>query len=101
LVSARDFVRLVTHRWATEERRKVGFGWGGTPHLTRIHLNTSRRVGVRLLLFQLNPQNSEAIDLLTPLERGRKTGLLGGAGVGKTVLITEKDWIRWSSSTKA
>jgi len=33
----------------------------------------------------LNPQNSEAIDLLTPLERGRKTGLLGGAGVGKTV----------------
>jgi putative ribosome biogenesis GTPase RsgA len=91
LVSARDFVRLVTHRWATEERRKVGFGWGGTPHLTRIHLNTSR----------LNPQNSEAIDLLTPLERGRKTGLLGGAGVGKTVLITENDWIRWSSSTKA
>jgi F0F1-type ATP synthase beta subunit len=49
----------------------------------------------------LNPQNSEAIDLLTPLERGRKTGLLGGAGVGKTVLITEIDWIRWSSSTKA
>ena len=49
----------------------------------------------------LNPQNSEAIDLLTPLERGRKTGLLGGAGVGKTVLITENDWIRWSSSTKA
>jgi F-type H+-transporting ATPase subunit beta len=31
----------------------------------------------------------KAIDLLTPLERGGKTGLLGGAGVGKTVLITE------------
>ncbi len=29
------------------------------------------------------------IDLLTPLERGGKAGLLGGAGVGKTVLITE------------
>ena len=29
------------------------------------------------------------IDLLAPLERGGKAGLLGGAGVGKTVLITE------------
>ncbi len=31
----------------------------------------------------------KAIDVLTPLERGGKTGLFGGAGVGKTVLITE------------
>ena len=31
----------------------------------------------------------KAIDLLTPLERGGKTGLFGGAGCGKTVLITE------------
>jgi F-type H+/Na+-transporting ATPase subunit beta len=31
----------------------------------------------------------KAIDLLAPLERGGKTGLFGGAGVGKTVLITE------------
>jgi F-type H+-transporting ATPase subunit beta len=29
------------------------------------------------------------IDLLAPLERGGKAGLFGGAGVGKTVLITE------------
>ncbi|MDT8399586.1 MAG: F0F1 ATP synthase subunit beta [Pseudomonadales bacterium] len=29
------------------------------------------------------------IDVLAPLERGGKTGLLGGAGVGKTVLLTE------------
>jgi F-type H+-transporting ATPase subunit beta len=29
------------------------------------------------------------IDLLCPLEAGAKTGLFGGAGVGKTVLITE------------
>jgi len=29
------------------------------------------------------------IDILAPLERGGKVGLLGGAGVGKTVLITE------------
>lgn len=31
----------------------------------------------------------KAIDLLTPIERGGKAGLFGGAGVGKTVLITE------------
>ncbi|MDR2099109.1 MAG: F0F1 ATP synthase subunit beta [Rickettsiales bacterium] len=31
----------------------------------------------------------KAIDLLTPLERGGKAGLFGGAGTGKTVLITE------------
>lgn len=31
----------------------------------------------------------KAIDLLAPLERGGKAGLFGGAGVGKTVLITE------------
>lgn len=31
----------------------------------------------------------KAIDLLSPLEKGGKAGLFGGAGVGKTVLITE------------
>lgn len=31
----------------------------------------------------------KAIDLLSPLERGGKAGLFGGAGVGKTVLVTE------------
>ncbi|HRQ48726.1 MAG TPA: F0F1 ATP synthase subunit beta, partial [Rhodocyclaceae bacterium] len=29
------------------------------------------------------------IDVLVPLERGGKAGLFGGAGVGKTVLLTE------------
>ncbi len=29
------------------------------------------------------------IDVLTPIERGGKAGLFGGAGVGKTVLLTE------------
>ena len=29
------------------------------------------------------------IDILAPLERGGKAGLFGGAGVGKTVLLTE------------
>ena len=31
----------------------------------------------------------KVIDVLAPLERGGKTGLFGGAGVGKTVLLTE------------
>jgi F-type H+/Na+-transporting ATPase subunit beta len=31
----------------------------------------------------------KAIDVLAPLEQGGKAGLFGGAGVGKTVLITE------------
>ena len=31
----------------------------------------------------------KAIDLLSPIEQGGKAGLFGGAGVGKTVLITE------------
>jgi len=31
----------------------------------------------------------KAIDLLVPIERGGKAGLFGGAGVGKTVLLTE------------
>ena len=31
----------------------------------------------------------KSIDVLTPLERGGKAGLFGGAGVGKTVLLTE------------
>ena len=33
--------------------------------------------------------NVKAIDVLVPLERGGKAGLFGGAGVGKTVLLTE------------
>lgn len=31
----------------------------------------------------------KAIDVLIPLERGGKAGMFGGAGVGKTVLLTE------------
>lgn len=31
----------------------------------------------------------KVIDVLVPLERGGKTGLFGGAGVGKTVLLSE------------
>lgn len=35
------------------------------------------------------PTGIKVIDLFTPLMRGGKTGLFGGAGVGKTLLLTE------------
>lgn len=43
----------------------------------------------RVLQSQILETGIKAIDLLSPIERGGKTGLFGGAGVGKTVLITE------------
>jgi F-type H+-transporting ATPase subunit beta len=43
----------------------------------------------RLTRSEVFPTGIKAIDLLSPLERGGKAGLFGGAGVGKTVLITE------------
>ncbi len=38
---------------------------------------------------QLFPTGIKVVDLLAPLSRGGKTGMFGGAGVGKTVLIME------------
>lgn len=38
---------------------------------------------------QLFETGIKVIDMLVPLERGGKAGLFGGAGVGKTVLLTE------------
>lgn len=43
----------------------------------------------RVVRSQILETGIKAIDLLSPIERGGKTGLFGGAGVGKTVLITE------------
>ncbi|MCX8226457.1 MAG: F0F1 ATP synthase subunit beta [Sulfitobacter sp.] len=43
----------------------------------------------RVLHSEILETGIKAIDLLSPIERGGKTGLFGGAGVGKTVLITE------------
>ncbi|MCY0096780.1 F0F1 ATP synthase subunit beta [Hoeflea ulvae] len=47
------------------------------------------RLSDRVLHSQILETGIKAIDLLSPIERGGKTGLFGGAGVGKTVLITE------------
>jgi F-type H+-transporting ATPase subunit beta len=45
----------------------------------------ARQAGGRTLL----ETGIKVLDLLAPLARGGKTGLFGGAGVGKTVLVTE------------
>ena len=65
-----------------------GLGEIAAPGRRSIHqpaVALSRRE-VRTEIFQTG---IKAIDLLAPLERGGKAGLFGGAGVGKTVLITE------------
>ena len=43
----------------------------------------------RTVVSEIFETGIKAIDVLAPLERGGKGGLFGGAGVGKTVLITE------------
>jgi F-type H+-transporting ATPase subunit beta len=48
-------------------------------------LPLSRR-SARMAMFETG---IKAIDLLSPLERGGKAGMFGGAGVGKTVVIAE------------
>ncbi len=47
------------------------------------------RLSDRVLRAEVLETGIKAIDLLAPIERGGKTGLFGGAGVGKTVLLSE------------
>lgn len=46
-------------------------------------------ISKRTTTSEIFPTGIKAIDVLSPLERGGKAGLFGGAGVGKTVLIME------------
>ena len=46
-------------------------------------------LGEREVSSEIFVSGIKAIDLLAPMEKGGKAGLFGGAGVGKTVLITE------------
>ncbi|HEY8370801.1 MAG TPA: F0F1 ATP synthase subunit beta [Thermodesulfobacteriota bacterium] len=65
---------------------------GGGP-LADVEWRPIRRPPVPLVRREVGASVFETgikvIDLLAPLERGGKAGLFGGAGVGKTVLITE------------
>jgi F-type H+-transporting ATPase subunit beta len=48
-----------------------------------------RRLARRSTKSEIFETGIKVIDVLVPLERGGKAGLFGGAGVGKTVLLTE------------
>ncbi|OGE27580.1 F0F1 ATP synthase subunit beta [Candidatus Daviesbacteria bacterium RIFCSPHIGHO2_01_FULL_40_11] len=39
--------------------------------------------------YQILETGIKAVDFLTPIQRGGKVGFIGGAGVGKTILLTE------------
>ncbi|GGW41246.1 F0F1 ATP synthase subunit beta [Arenibacter certesii] len=51
--------------------------------------NSPPRLTERSTTSEVFETGIKAIDVLLPLERGGKAGLFGGAGVGKTVLLTE------------
>ncbi|MCF8466397.1 MAG: F0F1 ATP synthase subunit beta [Sneathiella sp.] len=70
----------------------------GEPMDGKAPVETAQRVSIhsppphladRVVHAEVLQTGIKAIDLLCPIERGGKTGLFGGAGVGKTVLITE------------
>ena len=64
---------------------------GGALGATRMRsvLQPPPRLDAQAVTSNVLETGIKAIDLLSPLERGGKAGLFGGAGVGKTVLITE------------
>ena len=59
------------------------------PRLRRSIHQASPRLADRSVEPDVFETGIKIVDLLAPLERGGKAGLFGGAGVGKTVLITE------------
>jgi F-type H+-transporting ATPase subunit beta len=65
----------------------------GRPQLEEVEQRPIHQHSVPLSHHEVRAEMFETgikvIDLLCPLERGGKAGLFGGAGVGKTVLITE------------
>ncbi len=65
----------------------------GGPPLTDVEWNSVHRapppLAERSTTSEVFETGIKVIDVLMPLERGGKAGLFGGAGVGKTVLLTE------------
>ena len=53
------------------------------------HVQTAIRIPRRGVKPELMETGIKMIDLFFPLIKGSKTGLLGGAGVGKTILVLE------------
>jgi F-type H+-transporting ATPase subunit beta len=54
--------------------------------LNAVHIKDSGELGEEIEMFETG---IKVVDLLEPYSKGGKTGLFGGAGVGKTVLIME------------
>jgi len=65
----------------------------GGPHSTDVQWRSVHRapppLARRSTQSEVFETGIKVIDVLVPLERGGKAGLFGGAGVGKTVLLTE------------
>ena len=65
------------------------------PRPGRRRRSTGRSTASRRTFDELSPKTElfetgiKVIDLLTPFVRGGKAGLFGGAGLGKTVILTE------------
>lgn len=72
-------------------------GLGPLKDITRREIYTTTGDGIVAPKKEANEKSKEgivetgikAIDFFTPLPRGGKLGLVGGAGVGKTILVTE------------
>lgn len=58
------------------------------PPTTPVNLNISREVGPAYS-SEIVETGIKVIDFFAPFVKGRKIGIIGGAGVGKTVLVTE------------
>jgi F-type H+-transporting ATPase subunit beta len=70
-----------------------GHAIDGEPEPTDVTWRSTYRapppLSERAIQSEIFETGIKAIDVLLPLERGGKAGLFGGAGVGKTVLLTE------------
>ena len=102
-----DSLRLGLEVESTGEPLKVPVGEGvlsrvldmfghpidGKGPLSDVEYRPIRGAPVPLSNLRVEPEiftsGIKAIDLLAPIEKGGKVGLFGGAGVGKTVVITE------------
>lgn len=60
-----------------------------TPEATMSIYAKTASINVLESKFQILETGIKAIDFLTPIFKGGKVGFVGGAGVGKTILITE------------
>lgn len=64
------------------------YGMLSSTELRTVH-GSAPKLSNRSVTTEIFQTGIKAIDILVPLERGGKAGLFGGAGVGKTVLLTE------------